>query len=363
MRLTFVIYSLEAGGAQRVAGLLLNAWVDRGHDVTVLTFAGTPFYPIDSRVRQRHLSGMAGTAGLVGKTLNNLRRIRQLRLELQRSAPDCIVSFIDQLNVVTALAAIGLRRRLVISERVDPAMAPINATWKFLRDECYRLTDAIVMQTQGAVASLPPFARSRAVVIPNPVRAPDRRSVERRPCPRKIIVGIGRLVPQKGFDLLLEACSRVFRDVSDWDLIILGEGPDRQSLENSLANLGLAGRVSLPGIAPDVDAYLSRADLFVLSSRFEGFPNALCEAMSWGLPVIATDCRSGPSEIVQDDVDGVLVAPDSVDALESAMRRLIGDEQLRERLGAAASRISSRFGLPTIVDEWLSVLGSTENGR
>jgi glycosyltransferase involved in cell wall biosynthesis len=359
MRLTFTIYSLEAGGAQRVATLLANAFAERGHDVTILTFTGgePPFYPLDARIAHRHLGPSGARAGAAQKLWANVRRVARLRAALRRSAADTIVSFIDQMNVVTSMASIGLGARVVVTERVDPAMAPISATWKRLRDWSYRLADAIVMQTAQAAGSLPEAARRRSVVIPNPVRAPAPRPDRPPHADRRLIVGIGRLVPQKGFPVLVQSFARLQQEFPAWDLAILGEGPERGALESLIAREGLAGRVRLPGIIADVGEYLSIADLFVLPSLFEGFPNALCEAMSWGLPVIASDCRSGPAEIVRDGVDGVLVPPGDAGALATAMRRLMADETQRARLGAAATQVATRYGLPEVVRAWEAVIG------
>jgi glycosyltransferase involved in cell wall biosynthesis len=261
-----------------------------------------------------------------------VRRIRRLRAELRRDAPDCVVSFVDQVNVITAVAAVGLGCRVVVAERVDPAMAPIPRGWRWLRDRAYRLADVIVVQTAGAV-------RTQAA---SPPRAGGRRTV----------LGVGRLVPQKGFDLLIGAFARLSTRFPDWDLVILGEGPARADLEARVRAAKLEGRVLLVGLVPDVDSHYAQADVFVLSSRFEGFPNALCEAMSWGVAAIATDCRSGPAEIVRHDIDGLLVSSEDIDGLTAALERLLGDDDTRRRLGLRAREIGTRFSLDTALAAW-----------
>lgn len=353
MRLTLVINSLAAGGAERVLSVLANAWAARGHDVTLITYddGRRAFYELDKDVRRQPLGLAGASTGFLSAVGNNLRRIRRLRAELRRGAPDCVVSFVDQVNVLTAIAAIGTGSRVVVCERVDPAMAPISPTWRTLRNRTYRLADVVVVQTRAAIASLPASGRARAVIIPNPVRAPGAvRSTRTRL--RRLVLGIGRLVPQKGFDLLLAAFARLQGRFSDWDLVILGEGPLQAELAATVAREGLSDRVRLAGLTSTVDEYLAQADVFVLPSRFEGFPNALCEAMSWGVASIAADCPSGPREIVQDGVDGVLVPPEDVPALTAALARLMSSDAERTRLGARAREVSHRYNLDAVLAAW-----------
>jgi glycosyltransferase involved in cell wall biosynthesis len=200
-------------------------------------------------------------------------------------------------------------------------------------------------------------------VIPNAVPAPTAepfrhagRSEERA------ILAVGRLEPQKGFDVLLRAFADVARSRPEWRLRIAGEGPERGRLEALVFDLGIEDRVNLDGVVSDIDAAMRSADLFVLSSRYEGFPNALCEAMASGLPVIATDCPVGPREIVRDGIDGVLVPPEDERALAGAMDRLMDDPASRERLGAAASAIAERFTPVAILDRWESLLRTVTDG-
>lgn len=193
----------------------------------------------------------------------------------------------------------------------------------------------------------------RTHVIPNPVseqfangRGTDTHG--RRP----IVLAVGRLVPQKGFDLLIEAFAAVAQRHPDWSLVIVGQGPEEARLRGMAGGLLGRGTVTFQGAVTDLERFYRSAGLFVLPSRFEGFPNALLEAMASGCAVIAANCPAGPAEIVRQGIDGVLVPPEDVRALITEMDRLMGDAAARSRLGARAGDVSERFGVERILNLW-----------
>jgi glycosyltransferase involved in cell wall biosynthesis len=204
-------------------------------------------------------------------------------------------------------------------------------------------------------------------VIPNAVEAPPNNSsfsarseTSSDPTQPHWIVAMGRLVRQKGFDLLIEAFSRIADRHPQWSVKILGEGPARASLKKLIVEKGLDGRVLLAGWEPDPVFVLKQSDLFVLSSRFEGFPNALLEAMACGLPSISFDCPSGPAEIIRDTIDGLLVPAEDVGTLASTIDRVLGDESLRQRLSAEAVCVVDRFSAERYFANWDAVLRREE---
>jgi len=204
---------------------------------------------------------------------------------------------------------------------------------------------------------LVPHLETRAVVIPNAVYAPSLTEEPKRAAgATKTAYAMGRLEHQKGFDILLRAFAAVKDKQSDWELTILGEGPLRADLERLIRELGLSGRAHLPGWVPNPARLLNDGDLFVLSSRFEGFPNSLCEAMACGIPVISTDCPTGPDGIVRHEVDGILVPTEDVEALSAAMDRLMSNEEERRELARRAPEILERFAPDKVMGLWEDLL-------
>ena len=163
---------------------------------------------------------------------------------------------------------------------------------------------------------------------------------------------MGRLHSEKGFDRLLHAFARADGAGQGWRLVILGEGSERAALESLAQQLGIEASVSLVGRVREPASVLRQSDLFVLSSRYEGFPNALLEAMAAGLPVVATDCPSGPRHIIRHGVDGLLVPPDDTDALAGAIRYLLGDDQTRQAFAERATEVIERFGVDQVMAQW-----------
>jgi len=358
-RLTLVISSLLGGGAERVMTILANGWVSRGTQVTLVTLDDrAPFYAQDPGVSRLPL-GLAGiSANVVDALARNLRRVRALRLAIRGSRPDAVVSFGDVTNVLTLLATRGLGIPVVVSERSDPAFCPIGNAFGILRRWLYPHADVVVVQSGEARRFFSAAIQARTDVIPNPVLPAGalRKENAEEDHSSKTVIAIGRLSKEKGFDLLIDAFARIAPERREWSLDIWGEGPDRPLLEKMVVENGLAERIRLPGQTRSPQEQLLRADLFVLSSRFEGFPNALCEAMACGLPVLAANCPSGPRQIIRDGVDGILVPPQDPLALALGMSRLMDDRELRQQLGSRAPEVVSRFDLDRILSLWEAAL-------
>ncbi len=357
MRITLVISTFGAGGAERVMALMANYWAERGQEITLVTLARSDedFYPLHPDVRRVGLGVMKTSAGLREALWNNLVRLKQLRDAIRLSRPDVVISFIERTNVLVLVSTIGLSIPIVACERIDPRYHAIGTVWSMLRWCLYRRATSLVVQTEGLRPWAEEFLPAESVhVIPNPIAAVhDERSTESVPQMKaNCVSALGRLVPQKGFDNLLHAFARCVDKHGDWFLTIIGEGPERSRLEALSARLGIGDRVSMIGRRPNPFPILRRTELFVLSSRYEGFPMALVEAMACSLPVVSTDCPSGPRDIIRDGVDGILVPPDDVSALAHAMDRLMESPEERYRLGMRAGEVVERFSTERIMALW-----------
>ncbi len=357
-KLSIVIAALGAGGAERVATVLSSAWATRGIDVMLLTIdsADRDFYTVHPNVTRKGLDLLRTSRNFIDATIHNLRRVRRLRDGLARNHADIVVSFVDVTNVLTLLATIGLKTRVVVTEHIDPRYHPLPRIWKLLRRLTYPLADELIVLTESTARWGRSVTRRNNVrVIPNPLAAPPDPTPSSEIEPNTV-VAMGRLEVQKGFDILINAFGKVASMHPSWKLTIFGEGSERPRLERLVEQLGLTGQVTLPGITKDPFGVLAAADIFALSSRYEGFGNVLLEAMSIGTAVIATRCPSGPEDLITDEVDGLLVPVNDIETLAAGLHRLIEDEPARKRLGAAARMSAKRFSVEGVMRSWDPVL-------
>jgi glycosyltransferase involved in cell wall biosynthesis len=356
MRICFYIGQLCAAGAERVLSLLANELAAEGCHVVILTLESSqekPFYELSPSIEVRQLDLARESRSLFSALANNLHRVRRLRQAIREARPDVVISFIDKANILSVLATRGLGIPIIISERTDPSKRSLGGYWTLLRDLAYPRADLLVCQSRAVLEWFPRKVRDRGTVIPNPVfpAPPPGVQAPAGPRPRRV-ASMGRLFPVKGFDVLLEAFALAGRDSEGWELVIWGRGPDREALEQQARELGISGSVHFMGVTDQPFEALYSADLFVLPSRAEGFPNALVEAMACRRPVIATDFGGAVRDIIREDVDGLLVPSEDPAALAAAMVRLMRDPAERERLAARAPEVVERFSRERVFAQW-----------
>lgn len=362
MRLLLYIHSLENGGAERVVANLANHWAGIGWEVTLVTVAPpeADFYQLDPAVRRvaLHLTGTGGS--LLAGFWRTARRVQALRRVLRRVRPDVALSAMHTANVVLSLAARGMPGLLAVgSEHNFPPKAPMGIVWETLRRHAYGHLAAVVALTHECAAWLGAHSRARQVpVIPNPVCWPLARqepvsdpAAVCRPG-RRILLAVGRLSEEKNFTTLATVFARLAARHPDWDLVILGDGPLRAALRAQAGAARLDDRILLPGRVGNMGDWYGRASLYAMSSHFEGFPNTLVEAMTYGLPAVSFDCDTGPRDIIRPGVDGFLIPPGDDAAMEAALDTLMRDAALRAQFARRAIEARERFSMEKIACMW-----------
>ncbi len=354
-RLTFVLYQVSAGGAQRVLTILANELSKRGWSVTLLTFdngSEPPFFALHPDIQHWPLSVMREQGSWWKAVKIDVLRPWLLRKAIRRSRPDAVISFIDLMNIFTLVATVGLKIPVIISERAHPVFTQIWKFWSLLRKGVYNGSACLVVQTSDVQPFFSSLMQKKIRVIPNPVLVPCIDKILEPETNYKILLSMGRLCEQKGFDLLLKAFAPLCNKFPDWLLEVWGEGEQKAVLEGLRDDLCLQQRVTFPGLVKEPYKIMSRADIFVLSSRFEGFPNVLGEAMASGLPVVSFDCPSGPSEMIRDGVNGLLVPSGNIQKMSSSLERLMTSVELRKNLGEQARKITETYSLDKIINIW-----------
>lgn len=357
-RLTFVIPSLSQGGAERVLAGLANHRAECGDQVTVITLSATETdtYALAPTVQRRALDLQVVSRSRLQRLHRIWQRLQTLRTALCAARPQLVISFIDTMNVLTVLACRGTGLPVICCERTDPRYHRLSSVWSALRTVAYRRAEAIVVPTQALADHMRERFPSRpVVVIPNAAAIPPA-APPMAPHPQPYLLGVGRLSPEKGFDRLVDAFAQIADRFPQHQLVILGTGPEDASLTAQCAARGVSERCVFRSWEADPYPWYYHADIFVLPSRYEGFPNALLEAMACGTAVVATARDSGAGEIVRDGVDGVLLEHDTVDDLAHALTRLLDDSALRKRLGTAARAVTTRFESQAISARWEALI-------
>jgi len=355
--LALVLPGLGAGGSEHIVSLLCNHFAAQGWLITLIAFeepSAPSYYAYHPEVRIIRLGMKSRRRAAATGALAMLRRQKLLRQALKAVRPELVVSFLTRTNILSVLAARSLGIPVIVSERNNPALQTVGPVWSRLRQMTYPRAAGLITMTQGAMDWFKGAMDVKGWVIPNPV-PPAITSAERR-SGGPTIGAVGRLVPQKGFDLLLDAFARVAHAIPDWKLVIWGEGPERAALERQRDRLGLTDRVDLPGVTEKPGEWIPRSDLFVLSSRFEGWGIVVGEAMGAGLPVISFDCQWGPAEMIEHGKSGLLVPNGDVAALGEAILSLCADGARREALGTEARDRMALFGHDRVLALWQSVI-------
>ncbi|HEX2882728.1 MAG TPA: glycosyltransferase [Polyangiaceae bacterium] len=362
-RVLWFTTGLGGGGAESHLIRVANA-LDRNeftNEIAVARGGGV----LESRLRDVPLRAFAGPTSR-SSSLSLLRAVTPLRRLLRDVQPDLICSVMGPANVVALAAVAGMKSppAVVLCAQNNPQLAfagwhPLNVAVRYGMRHHYRRADAIVALSNGVAQALPQLDAGLTGlihVIPNAALDDSVQELRHAPCPvarpqGQLLVACGRLNEQKGYPVLLDAVQRLNRErpVTLW---IVGEGPLRRMLEQRVAQLGIAHRVQFLGFHPNPYPLMAAADVFVLSSHYEGFGNVIVEAMACGAPVVSTNCPHGPGDVIRSGENGVLVPPNDAAALARGVQLVLDDAALRQRLIAHGSVTAERYRDTRIAAEY-----------
>lgn len=374
MRIRYLLlHAYGMGGTIRTVFNQASAMAAAGHDVEIVSVVRRrtkPQFPLDPRVRISTLVDQRdgyGPDSLFRRIRRKLRgrvvpsdefAARYFTERVERATIDAVASLDGGILVTTrpALNIIGARfapRHVVHVAQEHMNLATHKPDTKQQIIKYYPRCDAVVVLTntdREEYRKVLPGTRIERIPNATPLAG-------RKPCDpdSKIVIAAGRLYKQKGFDLLIPAFAQVVAAHPDWRLRIFGTGPRQQRLQEQIDELGLTEHVKLMGRSDTFDEELAKSSMFVLSSRFEGLPMVMIEAMAHALPVVSFDCPTGPADVITHEKDGLLVPPRDIDALAQAMIRAIEDPDLRKRLGAAARETVRAYTPEVVMPQWESL--------
>jgi glycosyltransferase involved in cell wall biosynthesis len=368
VNLLVVIYSLDSGGAERVTANLVNAWATNGWKVTVVTLKSSDqdFYDLHPDVTRLTLSLAKPSQNHFTAALNNLKRLSAMRQVLREVRPDIAIGMMTSAGVLLTISGLFMSDTAkIVCEHTYPPQLPVSPTWSRIRRLIYPLANCVTMLTNEGLRWLQSdIPRARGAVIPNPIpyplpiHRPHLAPESIIPPERRILLAVGRLSEEKNVASLIQAFSKIASQQPEWDLVILGDGPLRAKLVAQIQSIGLGARILMPGRAGNVGDWYERADIYAMSSRVEGFPNTLGEAMAHGCAVVSFDCDTGPRDLIRHEIDGLLVPPGDVDALAQALARLMNDPALRERFAARAVEVRERYSMSQVLSLWKKLFDS-----
>lgn len=351
-QIAFVTPSMFFGGAERVMSILMNELVERKYHVSLiyLNDTHTISYSLSEKVNCYFIKGVRFN------TISNfVSPIKTLRKILKEIHPDVIVSFFNNTSCFSWLSQLGLNMPIVFSERNDPNNNIQGIKALLFQKIAMATASKIVFQTQGARSYYTSKSiQNKSVIIYNPLNLPNIEiNISETNCN---LVSVGRLSRQKNQKLLIEAVNKLKEKYPQLTLTIYGEGNLRNELEEKIKQLGLVGRILLPGTESNVIDKISKSRIFIFGSDYEGIPNALLEAMSIGLPCVSTDCSPGGArEFIKNYKNGIIVPCNDADAMANAIDYHLQHFEESKKMGKNAKTISELLDINVIIEHWINL--------
>ncbi|MDC9513058.1 glycosyltransferase family 4 protein [Pseudoalteromonas sp. CST5] len=353
MKVLFLCSNLNnTGGTERVGSIIANQLSESGYDVFFASLMGgeNPFFPLSDNIKTLSLFKSTGRSFLRAPLI-----IYRLRKILKDNDIDVVIAIESMLTLFTLPSVLGLPVKHVCWEHFNFKSDLGRASRRVARQLAARYSDSIVTLTERDkrywLANTKHKSQVTAIANPCPfvVQESEYKSES------KTVLSVGRLAPQKGFDLLLSAWVEVIKLAPDWKLQIVGDGDDKKQLATFISANNISTSVELVGKTNNIQKYYDDAGIYCLSSRFEGFPMVLLETLSFGLPVVSFDCDTGPEEVLE-NTGGILVKPYDTHSLALALLELMNDKQKRESISIMSKEKAQKYQPDTIIEHWKKLL-------
>ncbi len=357
-KIVFYTASLAKGGAQRVIVNLAESLVQKGYPVTIVTtMKGEQEYTISEKI-DRVYSDITEEETSSNRIKNFIARLQKLRRIWKQEDAGVIVAFIGKNNFMALLTAFGLKIPVITSVRGEPKEEYYNNMLRFLSKTLLGFSQGIILQTPDAKAYFPEWIQKKSVILDNPLN-PDFIDEYYTGERKKEIVTVGRLDSNKNQKLIIDAFCKIADEFPDYNLIIYGDGEDREYLTEYVQKTKYANQIFLPGSIKNVKKKIQESKIFVLSSNTEGMPNCLLEAMALGIPSISTDCPcGGPRMLMKGKENGILVPVGETEPMANAMKQLLTDEKLWKKYSENAYKLTEELHPDKVNSEWEKYLFS-----
>ncbi|MET6991006.1 glycosyltransferase family 4 protein [Sediminicola arcticus] len=355
MKIDFISNSIAGGGAERVMVLLANEFINRNYDISIITLNTGQSYDVSSQINRVKLHG--------GNIKNHtIRRLLQLNkyYNKKENRPDIIISFLPPISLVAIPVAKLYKIKIICSEHTNHLNFG-NYVTKFTRNYLYQFSDYVTILTSFDKLFYEKKG-AKVQILPNPCTfSPLQKS---KSDSEKIILAIGDLNRYhiKGFDNLINLISPILKEHSDWQLKIIGSGNEGLKFLNTMVIKNkMSHQIQFAGFRSDIDLIMQESEIFVLSSRVEGLPMVLLEAMSQGMACIAYDCKTGPSDIITNNQNGLLIKDQDMVAMQNGLETLINDQTLRRKLASNGIKSLENYSMDSIMLKWEQLFAKVLN--
>lgn len=347
-RYIFFIGTLCNGGAERVVSLLASKMAEQGRRVEILTYYESDVaYELNPKIQVNAVETLTGEK-------NKLKNLIWLRKYFKNNAKT-IISFLAPFNMLAIAVNLGAGTPIIVADRNDPEKIPSNCMMRSLRNFLYMFADEVILQTEKNKAYFNKIVQKKSSVIYNPVSLGENAGIALRTKKDRKIVTAGRLMQQKNQKMLVEAFYEIVKKYPEYTLVIYGDGPCRANLEDLIKKLGIEKNVFMPGNTRELHDQIKSAEIFVLSSDYEGMPNALIEAMCLGIPVISTKV-SGATDLIIDHENGLLVDVGNCEGLKNACIELIANKDIAQKCAENAVQLNDELEISKITRQWIDII-------